>query len=111
KTGHLFGRAHSADWLIGRQLVEHLAFAASVVARDELIDERRVDARGTNAVAPDVLLHVVDGNRHGHRMDGAFGQSPAPSDAAVRSRSRPRSAAPSRGRCSPSRTPAGTSPA
>ena len=68
-----FSGAHPADRLIRRQLLHHLLLAARVVARDVGIDERRVNARRADTVAPDVVLHVIDGDRPRHRQHGALG--------------------------------------
>lgn len=59
KRGDLLGLHHSANRSGLGELVEHFLFVARIILAQIIIHERSMNARRANAIAPDIVTHVV----------------------------------------------------
>src|SRR5262245_56197876 len=66
------GRGHAANRLVRLERSADLVFTTRIVFLQEPLDEWRVHARRTNAIAADAALDVVDRDRPRHREHGAL---------------------------------------
>src|SRR5437763_7218402 len=64
---HFFRLGHPPDRLRLRELLEHLLFPARIILADKSLDERSVNPCRRDAIAANVVTHVVSRDGVGHR--------------------------------------------